>query len=130
MKQRKMNRKALSRTAKKPKKGKRQPTISQASGNGKVIELGKYVISDPRICHGHLTFKGTRVMVGPVLAALAEGRGKKDILRSWQRLTWPAVQEAQLLAAHRLMFDFPGGESLWLMHLEDAKAESMRKNKT
>ncbi len=26
----------------------------------KRVELGKYVVSDPAICHGKLTFKGTR----------------------------------------------------------------------
>jgi len=96
------------------------PAIVKTSSNGHVIELGKYVVSDPTICHGYLTFKGTRVMVGPVLAALAEGRNKRSILRSWPRLTWEAVQEAQLLAVHRLIFDFTGGKRLWLAYLQDA----------
>jgi uncharacterized protein (DUF433 family) len=128
MKQHKKNRQVLPRTSQKSKEKSAQQT-SQTSTNGQVIELGKYVVSDPRICHGHLTFKGTRIMVGPVLAALAEGRSKKEILRSWPRLTWPAVQEAQLLAVHRFIFDFPGGESLWLLYLEEAKADSLQKRK-
>jgi uncharacterized protein (DUF433 family) len=106
------------------------PAIVKTSSNGHIIELGKYVVSDPKICHGYLTFKGTRVMVGPVLAALAEGRNKKSILRSWPRLTWEAVQEAQLLAVHRLIFDFTGGKRLWLAYLQDAleKTSQNRKN--
>ncbi|MCI0696698.1 DUF433 domain-containing protein [candidate division KSB1 bacterium] len=95
--------------------------------NGQVIELGNYVVSDPNICHGYLTFKGTRIMVGPVLAALAEGRSKREILRSWPRLTWEAVQEAQMLAVHRLIFDFPEGKRLWLNYIEDAIAETYKK---
>lgn len=103
------------------------PRITKSSKNGQVIELGKYVVSDPKICHGHLTFKGTRIMVGPVLAALAEGRSKREILRSWPRLTWEAVQEAQILAVHRLLFDFPDGKRLWLNYIEDAVAENYQK---
>jgi uncharacterized protein (DUF433 family) len=103
------------------------PPIVKTNSNGQVIELGKHVVSDPKICHGYLTFKGTRVMVGPVLAALAEGRNKRSILRSWPRLTWEAVQEAQMLAVHRLLFDFPEGKRLWLNFIEDAIAETYEK---
>jgi hypothetical protein len=66
-------------------------------------------------------------MVGPVLAALAEGRNKRSILRSWPRLTWEAVEEAQMLAVHRLLFDFPEGKRLWLNFIEDAIAETYEK---
>jgi len=111
-------------------KKKALPAIVKTNANGQVIELGKYVVADPKICHGYLTFKGTRIMVGPVLAALAEGRNKRSILRSWPRLTWEAVQEAQMLAVHRLIFDFTGGKRLWLAYLEDVleKASQNRKN--
>ncbi|HIE29634.1 TPA: DUF433 domain-containing protein [Candidatus Poribacteria bacterium] len=27
------------------------------------IEFGKYIVADPNICHGALTFKGTRIFV-------------------------------------------------------------------
>lgn len=27
------------------------------------IEDGEYIVADPRICHGALTFKGTRIFV-------------------------------------------------------------------
>jgi uncharacterized protein (DUF433 family) len=30
-------------------------------------ELGQYIVADPEICHGQLTFKGTRIMVKSVL---------------------------------------------------------------
>ncbi len=108
-------------------KKRASPPIVKTNSNGQVIELGKYVVSDPKICHGYLTFKGTRIMVGPVLAALAEGRNKRSILRSWPRLTWEAVQEAQMLAVHRLIFDFTGGKRLWLAYLEDVIAKTSKK---
>ena len=33
----------------------------------KPVELGKYIVADPRICHGKPTFNGSRVMVWQVL---------------------------------------------------------------
>ena len=79
----------------------------------KRIELGKYVVSDPAICHGMLTFTGTRVLVGPVLAAFAQGDSKEDILKSWPTITWEAVKEAQMLAVEKLIADYPGAPQPW-----------------
>lgn len=79
----------------------------------KRVELGKYVVSDPAICHGKLTFKGTRVLVGPVLAAFALGDTKKEILKSWPTITWEAVHEAQMLAVEKLIVDYPGAPQPW-----------------
>lgn len=39
----------------------------------KRVELGTYVVADPQICHGRLTFKGTRLFVSDVLEMVAEG---------------------------------------------------------
>jgi len=36
-------------------------------------ELGQYVVADPEICHGQLTFKNTRILVADVLSLLAKG---------------------------------------------------------
>jgi uncharacterized protein (DUF433 family) len=30
-------------------------------------ELGRYLVADPEICHGQLTFKGARILVKSVL---------------------------------------------------------------
>ena len=35
-------------------------------------ELGQYIVADPEICHGQLTFKGTRILVSDVLSLLAK----------------------------------------------------------
>ena len=35
-------------------------------------ELGQYIVADPQICHGQLTFKGTRILVSDVLYLLAK----------------------------------------------------------
>jgi uncharacterized protein (DUF433 family) len=37
-------------------------------------ELGQYIVADPEICHGQLTFKGTRIMVKSVLFYVGQGK--------------------------------------------------------
>ncbi|MCY7410487.1 MAG: DUF433 domain-containing protein [Chitinophagales bacterium] len=46
-------------------------------------QLGKFVIADPKICHGQLTFKGTRVLVAVVLEMAAEGLSWNGIEEQW-----------------------------------------------
>lgn len=36
-------------------------------------QVGRYIVADPRICHGKLTFRGTRIFVADVLEQVAEG---------------------------------------------------------
>lgn len=63
-------------------------------------EVGKYMVMDPRICFGKLTFKGTRVPVQTVLASMAaEARTLDEIRASWPRVKREAVEEAIQLAA-------------------------------
>lgn len=35
--------------------------------------VGRYIVSEPEICHGKLTFKGIRIFVEDVLNMVAEG---------------------------------------------------------
>ncbi len=65
-------------------------------------EIGVYLIIDPGICHGQMTFKGTRIPVDTVLAYLGKGYSVEQILRSWPELTRPAVEEVIALAAESL----------------------------
>src|SRR3989442_15828485 len=37
-------------------------------------EYGEYIVSDPKICGGDLTFKGTRVLVKDVLYYVSQGK--------------------------------------------------------
>ena len=46
----------------------------------KRIILNKYIVADPKICHGKPTFKGTRIMVWQVLQLLAAGESVESIL--------------------------------------------------
>jgi uncharacterized protein (DUF433 family) len=65
--------------------------------------LGQYIVADPEICHGQLTFKGTRILVETVLSYLAAGRSIEWVLAEWPRLSRDAVQEALQLATAALV---------------------------
>lgn len=70
----------------------------------KAVELGKYIVADPRICHGKPTFKGTRVMVWQVLRAVERGESWDDICAAWPHaVTREAIEEALHLAGNVLM---------------------------
>jgi len=61
--------------------------------------LGRYIISDPRICHGKPTFRGTRIMVADVLEQVADGLAWETIIEEWNgSISKEAIAEAlQLL---------------------------------
>jgi uncharacterized protein (DUF433 family) len=60
------------------------------------------LVSDPEVCHGKLTFSGTRVPVETVLHFLGKGKSVEAILQDWPELTPEAVAEAADLAAAAL----------------------------
>jgi uncharacterized protein (DUF433 family) len=67
-------------------------------------ELGQHVVVDPEICHGKLTFKGTRVLVSVVLAQVARGMPWDEIVREWDGAVPPeAIAEAVRLASDALL---------------------------
>jgi len=67
------------------------------------VEIGNYLVSDPKICGGQLTFKGTRVRVCTIFNAFRRGDSIEDILEGWPTLTREAVEEALHLAADGLL---------------------------
>jgi uncharacterized protein (DUF433 family) len=67
------------------------------------IEIGNHLVSDPEVCHGQLTFKGTRILVETILGYLAAGRTVEWALAEWPRLSREAVQEALQLATAALL---------------------------
>jgi len=69
------------------------------------IELGKYIVADPKICHGKPTFKGTRIFVRDVLADVEQGFSWDFIIERWgrQKLSKPAIAEAVRLARTALL---------------------------
>ena len=42
--------------------------------------LGRYIVADPKICHGKPTFRGTRIMVWQVMEMLADGMAWETII--------------------------------------------------
>jgi len=42
--------------------------------------MGRYVITDPEICHGKPTFRGTRILVADVLEQVADGLAWETII--------------------------------------------------
>lgn len=64
------------------------------------VELGRFIVADPEICHGKPTFKGTRIMVWQVLEDAAAGRSWEFICNTrWGgKIPLAAVAEAVRLA--------------------------------
>jgi uncharacterized protein (DUF433 family) len=46
--------------------------------------LGRHMVSDPAICHGKPTFRGTRIMVAQVLKQVAKGMSWDAITAKWR----------------------------------------------
>jgi uncharacterized protein (DUF433 family) len=69
-------------------------------------EYGKYIVADPNVCHGALTFKGTRIFVRDVLDQVARGMDWDTIVWEWRgSVTRPAIAEAVRLARKALLRD-------------------------
>jgi uncharacterized protein (DUF433 family) len=64
------------------------------------------MIVDPAICHGELTFRGTRVPVRTILLYLAKGRSLAYLRKSWPEVTPEAIEEAVSMAAELLAHRF------------------------
>ncbi|HEV8261956.1 MAG TPA: DUF433 domain-containing protein [Burkholderiales bacterium] len=66
--------------------------------------IGRHIISDPRICHGKPTFRGTRVLVSDVLEQVASGMAWETIIEEWNgSVTKEAISEAVQLASQALL---------------------------
>ncbi len=61
----------------------------------KAKTIGHYIVSDPSVCHGKPTFRGTRVLVADVLDQVASGMAWEAIIEEWNgSLTKEGIQEA------------------------------------
>ena len=70
----------------------------------KHTEFGQYIVADPKICHGQLTFKGTRIMVKSVMEMLAKDYDWDRISYEFDgRLSAEAIAEAIKLASEALV---------------------------
>ncbi len=73
------------------------------TANGKSTFVGEYLVVDPRVCHGELTFRGTRVPVETILRYLANGYSLAYLRKSWPEVSSEAIQEAVKLASEQLV---------------------------
>ena len=66
--------------------------------------IGRHIVTDPKICHGKPTFRGTRVLVADVLEQVASGVAWETIIEDWNdSITKEAISEAVQLASQALL---------------------------
>lgn len=78
---------------------RKSKTRRKAAPEPKVKQIGRYIVADPRICHGALTFRGTRIFVADVLDQVASGMAWDHIVEDWRgSIPKEAIAEAVQLA--------------------------------
>ena len=66
--------------------------------------IGRYIVTDPKICHGQPTFRGTRILVSIVLGQVASGMAWETIVEEWRgSVPREAIAEALQLAKQALL---------------------------
>ena len=66
--------------------------------------IGRYIVADPKVCHGQPTFRGTRIFVGDVLEQAASGMPWEAIIEEWHgKISNEAIAEALQLASQALL---------------------------
>ena len=62
-------------------------------------EFGAYIVSNPQVCGGQLTFKGTRILIKGVLQQLEKGYSFDEIIEEWHgKINKDAILEALCIA--------------------------------
>ena len=80
----------------------REQTDSEGAAMSRA--LGRFVVSDPAVCHGLPTFRGTRVFVSDVLDDVARGMAWEAITERWhESISKDAIAEAVRLAREALI---------------------------
>jgi uncharacterized protein (DUF433 family) len=65
----------------------------------KTRRIGRFICADPKVCHGKLTLKGTRILVSDVLESIASGMSWDEIIQECHgSISRPAIAEALRLA--------------------------------
>src|SRR3989440_11481949 len=74
----------------------------------KKMVLGRYIVADPKVCHGKLTFRGTRIFVAQVLEQVSRGITWDTISESWGgAVSQEAIAEAVRLSREALLKYWP-----------------------
>jgi len=45
--------------------------------------IGRYIVTDPGVCHGKPTFRSTRILVADVLEQIANGMAWETVIQEW-----------------------------------------------
>ncbi|HLY61841.1 MAG TPA: DUF433 domain-containing protein [Terriglobia bacterium] len=66
--------------------------------------IGRFIVVDPKVCHGQPTFRGTRILVADVLDQVANGMAWQAIIENWRGALSPeAIAESVRLAREIMM---------------------------
>lgn len=77
---------------------------TKINGAARALELGKFIVADPKVCHGKPTYKGTRIMVWQILEALGDGESVDELVKAWGgRVSRDAILETIRLAGTNLL---------------------------
>ena len=77
------------------------------------VELGKYIVADPEVCHGKPTFKGTRIMVWQVFEHLALGEALEEFPKHFPGSVSLAATREALELGRRLFSENPETFQSW-----------------
>lgn len=70
--------------------------------------MGRYIVTDPEICHGQPVFRGTRILVADVLAQVANDMAWESIVEEWRgAISKEAIAEAVKLASKAFISHAP-----------------------
>jgi uncharacterized protein (DUF433 family) len=76
--------------------------------NKKSRLIGRFIVTDPEICHGKPTFRGTRILVSHVLEQVSEGLSWEAIIQEWRGdISYEAIAEAVTLASKAFLDHAP-----------------------
>jgi uncharacterized protein (DUF433 family) len=74
----------------------------------KTQTVGRFVTTDPDVCHGEPVFRGTRILVSDVLEQVANGMAWETIIEEWRgAINREAIAEAVRLAREALVSHAP-----------------------
>jgi uncharacterized protein (DUF433 family) len=79
-----------------------------SAAKSKRLMLGRYIVADPKICHGKPTIRGTRIMVSQVLEQVALGMDWVSISERWGgSIPKEAIAEAVRLSSQAFLEHAP-----------------------
>jgi uncharacterized protein (DUF433 family) len=66
--------------------------------------IGRFMNADPSVCHGQITFRGTRILVADVLELVAQGMSWDDIINECRgAISRRAISEAVRFARRAIV---------------------------